>query len=392
MYLSVQLAARRLGVSPHTIRRWTASGVLPCIRTAGGHRRIKQEDVDELARHVAGADGDHLAARLAREREVETLVEASIALTSRLDLTELLGEIARRLTAVLDCHFCAVSDYDDQTHMVRVLADFDRHGRRVTDWKPYSLKKFPFSMKLMEEQELAVITVSDPRADPAETAIMRHYGDKTQLLIPLVYQERSVGLLEVLDHVRERRFTRQELRLARALAGLAATALQNAAAFALLTRENCDAEELRAALDRATQGLPVIAAAGSVDDALRETAALACRTLDGLSVVATWGHASAEASSAAAGAPAGDAVRASAPDEARSSAGDAVGVTVDAATAGGVAHGAGAHVVTATAKSPASAEALVVTATLARPGGRGDEARLLRLIATSAAQAIDRLA
>ena len=275
MYLSVQLAARRLGVSPHTIRRWTASGVLPCIRTAGGHRRIKQEDVDELARHVAGADGDHLAARLAREREVETLVEASIALTSRLDLAELLGEIARRLTAILDCHFCAVSDYDDQTHLVRVLADFDRQGRRVTDWKPYSLKKFPFSMRLMEEQELAVITVSDPRADPAETAIMRHYGDKTLLLIPLVYQERSVGLLEVLDHVRERRFTRQELRLARALAGLAATALQNATAFALLTRDNCDADDLRAALDRATQGLPAIAAAGSLDDVLRETAALA---------------------------------------------------------------------------------------------------------------------
>ena len=385
MYLSVQLAARRLGVSPHTIRRWTASGVLPCIRTAGGHRRIKQEDVDELARHVAGADGDHLAARLAREREVETLVEASIALTSRLDLAELLGEIARRLTAVLDCHFCAVSDYDDQTHMVRVLADFDRHGRRVTDWKPYSLKEFPFSMKLMEEQELAVITVGDPRADPAETAIMRHYGDKTLLLIPLVYQERSVGLLEVLDHVRERRFTRQELRLARALAGLAATALQNATAFALLTRDNCDAEDLRAALDRATRGLPAIAAAASVDDVLRETAALACRTLGALSAVAAWGAASVEVSGDAAGAPAGDA--AGAPADA------AAGVSVAAATTGDsvAARAAGAHVVTATANSQTSPEALVATATLARAGGDHDEARLLRLIATSAVQTIDRL-
>jgi excisionase family DNA binding protein len=382
MYLSVQLAARRLGVSPHTIRRWTASGVLPCIRTAGGHRRIKQEDVDELARHVAGADGDHLAARLAREREVETLVEASIALTSRLDLAELLGEIARRLTAILDCHFCAVSDYDDQTHMVRVLADFDRQGRRVTDWKPYSLKKFPFSMRLMEEQELAVITVSDPRADPAETAIMRHYGDKTQLLIPLVYQERSVGLLEVLDHVRERRFTRQELRLARALAGLAATALQNATAFALLTRDNCDAEDLRAALDLAIQGLPAIAAAGSLDDVLRETAALARRTLDGLSVVATWGVASIEVTGDSAVVPAGDAVRAPA--------GDAAGRAATA-TDGVAARAAGARVVTATAESPTTPEALVVTATLARPGGGDDDARLLRLIATSAVQAIDRL-
>ena len=49
MYLSVQRAARRLGVSSHTVRRWTDSGFLPCIRTAGGRRRISSEDLDELA-------------------------------------------------------------------------------------------------------------------------------------------------------------------------------------------------------------------------------------------------------------------------------------------------------------------------------------------------------
>jgi excisionase family DNA binding protein len=380
MYLSVQLAARRLGVSSHTIRRWTASGVLPCIRTAGGHRRIKHEDVDELARAVAGAGGDQLAARLAREREVETLVETSIALTSCLDLTELLGEIARRLTAILDCHFCAVSDYDDETNMVRVLADFDRQGRRVTDWKPYSLKKFPFSMRLMESQELAVITVGDPRADPAETAIMRHYGDKTLLLIPLVYQDRSVGLIELLDHVRERRFTRQELRLARALAGLATTALQNATVFGRLTRGNCDAEDLRTALDRVTAGLPAIAAAGSVDDVLHETAALACRALDAVSAVATRGAASAEVSSETAGLSA----------VGLSTVGpSAVGPSV-VVGAGADAAGPDARLVTATATMPASSEVLGVATRLARAGGQ-DEVRLLRLIAASAAQAVARL-
>ena len=66
-------------------------------------------------------------------------------------------------------------------------------------------------------------------------------------------------------------------------------------------------------------------------------------------------------------------------------------MTADTATGGVAARAAGAHVVTATAKSPTTPEALVVTATLARPGSGDDEARLLRLIATSAVQAIDRL-
>ena len=293
MYLSVQLAARRLGVSPHTIRRWTASGFLPCTRTAGGHRRIKQEDIDEIANLVG--QSDQLTARLARERELETLVETSIALTSRLDLTELLAEIARRMTAILDCHFCAISDYDEKSGTMRVLADFDRHGHRLADWKPYSLDDFPFTKRLIEDQELATINIDDPHADPAETAIMRHYGDQSLLLVPLVYRGHSVGLLEVLDRVRQRRFTRQELRLARALAGLAAVALRNAEAFGRLSRADHDGQRLQATLSRVLNGLPAVAAAATAHDTLREAAALACAALSGSAATATCGEASATA-------------------------------------------------------------------------------------------------
>jgi len=286
MHLSVQLAAHRLGVSPHTIRRWTDSGLLPCVRTAGGHRRIRSEDIDELATLV---DCDeHLTARLAREREVESLAEASIALTSRLELPELLEEIARRTTAILGCHFCTVSDYDADTDVVCVLADFDRNGRRFADWQPYLLKEYPFSKRLMATQELAVVRVSDPAADPAETAVMRRWDEKTMLLIPLVYGQRSVGLLEVYDHERERRFTRQELRLARALAGLAAVALHNARVFTRVAQGDAEARVLAGAVDAAIEGLPALAGCASLEQALRATAALARRALDASAVSAAW--------------------------------------------------------------------------------------------------------
>jgi excisionase family DNA binding protein len=286
MYLSVQLAARRLGVSPHTIRRWTDSGVLPCIRTAGGHRRMRRDDVDELANLIAA--GDHVAARVAREREVETLVEASIALSSRLEPGDLLGEIARRVTGILDCHFCAISDYDPETDVVCVLADFDRNGQRFAEWKPYSLHDYPFTRRLLEARELGVVTVGDPAADPAETAVMRRWGEQTMLLVPLVHGGQCVGLLEVYDHVRERRFTRQELRLARALAGLAAVALHNARVFARLARSDAEARVLAASVDAVSDGLSALSAAATLEDALRETATLACRVTGGCRAFAAW--------------------------------------------------------------------------------------------------------
>ena len=353
MYLSVQLAARRLGVSPHTIRRWTASGFLPCTRTVGGHRRIKQEDIDELASAIG--DSNHLAARQARERELETLVGTSVALSGQLDLAKLLAEIAKRMTSLLNCHFCAISDYDEETRTVRVLADFDHSGRRWPDWNPYSINEFPLTKRVMTEQEVAVVNFNDPTADPAELAIMRRNGDKSLLLLPLVYQGRTVGLIEVLDHVRERRFSRQEMRLARALTAQAAVALQNAKTFGRLRCSDHDVESLRRALDRAVAALPELFAATQPDAVLKAAASAACGALDAIASVAAWGGLTAGATLPPA-------------NEARDG--------------GAALRSDAAHVVVATA--PCGDGDLTITATLADEAD-GGAVGVLRLIATVAA-------
>ena len=203
MYLSVQQAARRLGVSPVTIRRWTATGFLPCTRTAGGHRRIDEHDIDDLAKAIGGSN--HLAAQLAREREVDVLINTSSALAVKLDLTELLLEIAMRMTSLLDCHFCAISEYDPGSDAVRTLAEYDHAGQRLPDASPYRLRDFPLTRRVLSEQITAVVNVDDPHADPAEVAELRREGDRSLLMVPLVVQGRSLGLLEVVDQKRSRR-------------------------------------------------------------------------------------------------------------------------------------------------------------------------------------------
>ena len=46
--LTVSEAADKLGVCKKTIRDWTNDGRLPCIRTLGGHRRLRMDDIDLL--------------------------------------------------------------------------------------------------------------------------------------------------------------------------------------------------------------------------------------------------------------------------------------------------------------------------------------------------------
>lgn len=58
--LSVSAAAERLGVHVGTVRRWTDDGLLPEVRTPGGHRRIPAGAVERL-RQERTADGAPVA-------------------------------------------------------------------------------------------------------------------------------------------------------------------------------------------------------------------------------------------------------------------------------------------------------------------------------------------
>lgn len=46
--LKLSDVASIFNVAPCTVRRWTQSGRLPCVRTPGGQRRFRPEDVQRL--------------------------------------------------------------------------------------------------------------------------------------------------------------------------------------------------------------------------------------------------------------------------------------------------------------------------------------------------------
>ena len=50
--ITVSDAAQRLGVTKKTLQVWDNDGKLTALRTAGGHRRYRQSDVDKLSKIV----------------------------------------------------------------------------------------------------------------------------------------------------------------------------------------------------------------------------------------------------------------------------------------------------------------------------------------------------
>jgi hypothetical protein len=81
---------------------------------------------------------------------------------------------------------------------------------------------------VLEKRQTVVVNVDDRGADPAEVRLLRSYGDRSVLMVPLVVGDETIGLLEATDWERPRRYSPQELRLVRALAGHAAVAMRNA--------------------------------------------------------------------------------------------------------------------------------------------------------------------
>src|ERR1051325_8674833 len=58
--LTSKEAARVLGVSEASVKRWADSGLLPMEKTAGGHRRFRPEDVAVVRRAGLNVDESRL--------------------------------------------------------------------------------------------------------------------------------------------------------------------------------------------------------------------------------------------------------------------------------------------------------------------------------------------
>jgi excisionase family DNA binding protein len=69
-WLELSEAADYIGVHFTTLRRWADDGDVPCIRTPGGRRRFKKEELDAFVAGLRQADSTSLAVRERLERPV----------------------------------------------------------------------------------------------------------------------------------------------------------------------------------------------------------------------------------------------------------------------------------------------------------------------------------
>lgn len=91
--LTARAAAARLGVSYPTLKQWIYRGALRTSRTAGGHHRVPESEVDRLLARSEGAAGARAPKGKPGRRRAGAAKPALVALSGRNRMRGLVEEV-----------------------------------------------------------------------------------------------------------------------------------------------------------------------------------------------------------------------------------------------------------------------------------------------------------
>jgi len=224
-WLRVRQAADLLGVSPTTVRRWADAGTIASRRTPSGQRRFSRHD---LERQMATGEGSApVAGDDPLEQRFQLLLDTSVELSSTIELDEVLQSAARRLTATLGIPDCDIYRLEGD-HLVCLASAFagDFDGSWVGE--EVNLCDWNLDRAAVETgRAQTVSSLDDPRLSEMDRAVMRPYGQRSQIAVPLIARDKVIGVVDLLDHV-ERDFTADDIAAAEALGQLVALAIEHA--------------------------------------------------------------------------------------------------------------------------------------------------------------------
>ncbi len=185
-----------------------------------------------------------------RNRELSILQSTGAAITSSLDLRFVLDTLVHELAKLFEVESCSIFEWDQTVNKITLRARYDSAGW----WDPNSpplgrdLAEIPLTKWVLDEQIPHQMTLNQTNIDPAEFSYMQRANIKTRMILPMVFQQRVMGLVELEDTREQRTFTYQEIALAKLLANQGASAIENAQLFEQARQEIAERKRAEAAL------------------------------------------------------------------------------------------------------------------------------------------------
>jgi len=202
---------------------------------------------DEEAAHLISVFTHHAALAIeksrlygqtqAQLREALLLHSVTAAISSTLNVEQMLPFLNRSLCEILNGTSARIYSLDKENNSITVIADYAASGAAEKEQDSdigctYSLSNLPATAEALAQHRPLQVRVSDPDIDPRERAMLVIHGVQAMLLLPMVTHGRVAGLAAVYESQFPRRFTEGEIAIGQTLTHQAATTMENARLFA----------------------------------------------------------------------------------------------------------------------------------------------------------------
>lgn len=192
-------------------------------------------------------------------REQTALRETAEILSSTLDLDEVLTKIAEQMALLTETTSAYICIYEPDSNQITVKAEYIGPNacieEQVSDLGVIYQKDDRDFMALLESGQAVINNLDDPDLPSNDLMHMLEYGAKTVMYIPLRYQGRLNGYVELWESRRVREFSTREINLVQSIAQQAANAIENANLYQKAQQEIKKRERLQAQLERYTHEL-----------------------------------------------------------------------------------------------------------------------------------------
>jgi|GEM_PF-751950 len=215
-----------------------------------------------------------------QESELRALLTVSRAVSSSLQLPDVLKQAATTLARLMRVDFCSLSDYFPERDEIVTLAIYSASDDVSGDGdlgRVFSLEDYPATRRVLQSGQPLVIRLDDLKADQSEIQQLQHDDMNSSLLLPLQLRGQSLGLAELFTSDPNRLFQPKEILFARALADQVSIAIENARLYEQIEHRE---EYFRALIENSVEGFAIVDSQGIVQYAAPSEERLTGYSLD----------------------------------------------------------------------------------------------------------------
>ncbi len=162
-------------------------------------------------------------------RKLRSLYQAATVIESSFSFEAVIKLLAVQIANTLNATGCTIQRWKPDENLLEVLFDYSLiYSDEVeSPGRTYDLAEFPATLHVLQNKQIEQFQVDDPNAHASEVALMQEMEVYSLLLVPMITQNRVLGLIEIYEEEEARHYSSEEIRLAQSLARQGAITLDN---------------------------------------------------------------------------------------------------------------------------------------------------------------------